>query len=126
MRFILKPFAKMLVRYLQKKYRTLSEGCEGDHSNFNLSRLIFIQHTLYFLKNNFQAWGYFHPSCMVSEKENAEYEALFPVKDHKEISIVVHHNPEAVTFYQNIAYDAKKSYSSKSIEEVLRSRGRWT
>ena len=105
-RIPLKYLSILLIKYLQYKYKDITINSEGKQSNQVLAKLKFIQHTLYFFKNQFRAWGYFHPGCVWSEKDEKFFRKLFPQKDDsfKEIDIVVWHNPEAVTYYHNKIY----------------------
>ena len=105
----LRFFAVLFIKFLQKRYKTLSISRRGQQSNRLLSQLILIQSILYFLKSQFSAWGYFHPSCVLSKEDEIYFRNLFPQKDFLELDIVVWYNPEAVTYYQNKIYTLSKN-----------------
>jgi hypothetical protein len=87
---------------LQKRYKKISIEREHKQSNQVLAKLQLIQSILHFFKQQFSAWGYFHPDCRWSDNDEIRFRKLFPQKEgFKELDIVVWHNPEAVTYYQN-------------------------
>ena len=99
----------MIIKYLQKRYKFISIKNRYNQTNQVLNKLILIQNILYFFKEEFQAWGYFHPHCVWSEKDEKYYRNLFPQKeDFDELDIVIWHNPEAVTYYHNKIYKLQK------------------
>lgn len=101
-RLPLKFVSVLIVKYLQKRYKSISVKNRYNQSNQVLSKLKLIQAILYYFKNQFSAWGYFHPSCVWSEKDEKYFTRLFPQKeDFEELDLVVWHNPEAVTYYHN-------------------------
>lgn len=97
---ILRILAVLLVKHLQRRYKALSLSNQ-DYSGTFISKLILIQHILYFLKTQFSAWGYFHPTGAWYKKDEEFFRKLFPVKDFKELPTVVHHNPEAIKYYHH-------------------------
>lgn len=122
---IIRPFAVILVRILQKRYKKYSGQCS---SGKNTSRLILIQSILYYFKRQFSAWGYFHPSCIWTEKDERKFRKLFPEKDFKENTVVVWYNPEAVTYYHNKIFQLAKGKSTdykKEIEKQLKDWKNW-
>lgn len=109
MKIILKFFAVILIKYLQQRYKSVSIKNKHNQTNQVLSQLKLIQSILYFFKNQFRAWGYFHPDCGWSEKDEKYFRKLFPTKDFEELSIVVWYNPEAITYYHNKIYKLTNS-----------------
>lgn len=129
MKFILRIISIVIIRYLQKMYKKISIKNRYNQSNRVLNKLILIQNLLYFFKKEFSAWGYFHPSCSWSEKDEKKFRKLFPEKeDFEELDIVVWYNPEAVTYYKNKIFDLQKGAScfySKEIKEQLKKWKEW-
>jgi hypothetical protein len=105
MKFILRFISIIYVKYLNRRYKKLSIKSEYNSSNQLISKLILIQSILYYFKNQFSAWGYFHPDCSWSEKDEQFFRKLFPEKKFKENDIVIWHNPNAVTYYHNKIFD---------------------
>jgi len=97
--------AVLIVKYLQKRYKSISLKNRHNQTNQVLLKLRLIQSILYYFKGQFSAWGYFHPSCVWPEKDEKNFSKLFPKKDFEELDLVVWHNPEAVTYYQNKIYE---------------------
>ena len=124
MKTILKFLAVLLVKYLQKKYKTLTLS-KQDTTNQFLNKLILIQSVLYYLKNQFEAWGYFHPDCIWTEQDEVYFRKLFPEKDFYEIDVVVWHNPEAVTYYHNKIWTLKKGQNTDYHGEIRGQLKRW-
>ena len=123
---VLKFFAIILVKYLQKKYKSITLKNQTKQTNQVLNTLILIQSILYYFKRQFHAWGYFHPDCIWSEKDEKEYNKLFPEKeDFKELDIVVWHNPEAVTYYHNKIYKLNKNQSLQYELEIKQQLKNW-
>ena len=109
LRLPLKFVSVLIVKYLQKRYKSISIKNRYNQSNQVLSKLKLIQAILYYFKSQFSAWGYFHPSCVWSEKDEIYFRKLFPQKeDFEELDIVVWHNPEAVTYYHNKIWELSK------------------
>jgi hypothetical protein len=83
-----------------------------------------IQSVLYFFKCQFKAWGYFHPDCTWSEKDEIYFRKLFPQKDFEELDTVVWYNPEAVTYYHNKIWELSKQrppiYSSSIKNQLIK------
>ena len=129
MKFILKFFSIILIKYLQKRYKKISIKNRYNQSNRVLNKLILIQNLLYFFKEEFSAWGYFHPSCGWSKKDEAKFRKLFPEKeDFEELDIVVWHNPGAVTYYHNKIFNLQNRASclySKEIKKQLKEWKKW-
>jgi len=126
-RFLLNIISVIIVKYLQKRYKSISIKNHG-HSNQTLSKLKLMQSILYYFKCQFSAWGYFHPSCVWSEKDEKYFKKLFPQKDFKEIDLVVWHNPNAVTYYQNKIWELSKQCPpiyEKEIKKQLIKWGDW-
>jgi hypothetical protein len=76
-----------------------------NHTNQVIAKLILIQNVLYYFKQQFNPYGYFHPSCVWSDVDEQRFRKLFPKKNHYEIDLVTHYNPEAVTYYKNRIYN---------------------
>lgn len=108
MKHILKPIAILFVKYLQKRYKSISLNSQGRHTNQVLNKLILIQSILYYFKEQFSAWGYFHPHCIWTKKDETFFRKLFPEKDFKEIDIVTWYNPEAIIYYHNKIFTLSK------------------
>lgn len=125
MRTILKFLSILLIKYLQKKYKLISINNRYNQSDQVLSKLILIQSILYYFKNQFSAWGYFHPSCIWSEKDEKYFRKLFPQKDFEELASVVHYNPEAVTYYHNKIFKLSKQKSSIYEIEIKKQLIKW-
>lgn len=102
---ILKFPSVLLIRYLQKRYRSISEKNKYNQTDQIASKLILIQSILYYFKRQFSSWGFFHPDFHWSEKDEAYFRKLFPQKeDFQEFEFVVWHNPEAVIYYRNTIF----------------------
>lgn len=125
MKQILKFFSVILIRFLQKKYKSISLNEQYNQSNQVLHKLQLIQSVLYYFKGQFSAWGYFHPSCIWTEKDEKYFNKLFPEKDFKELDIVIWHNPEAVTYYHNKIYDLSKGRSPIYEIDIKRQLKKW-
>lgn len=109
LRLPIKFVSVLIVKYLQKRYKEISIKNIYNQSNQVLSKLKLIQAILYYFKSQFSASGYFHPSCVWSEKDEKYFRQLFPQKeDFEELDIVVWHNPEAVTYYHNKIFELSK------------------
>lgn len=118
MRHLLKPFAILIVKYLQRKYKKITIKNRYNQTNQVIAALQLLQSKLYYYKSQFSAWGYFHPSCVWSEKDEKFFRNLFPVKDFEELSIVVNHNPEAVTYYHNKIFKLQRGVSANYTSEI--------
>ena len=126
MRFLIKPFAILLVKYLQWKYKRISINNRYRQSNRVLAKLILIQSILYYFKSQFNPWGYFHPSCVTNDREIAKYDKLFPQKeDFEELDIVVWHNPEAVIYYQHKIWKLAKGKHYSFHKEIKKQLIQW-
>lgn len=101
MKLILKYPAILLVKYLQRKYKSISIKNRYNYTNQVLFILRLIQSILYYFDGQFRAHGYFHPDCTWSEKDEKFYRKLFPQKDFEELDLVIWHNPKAITYYHN-------------------------
>lgn len=106
--FPLKWICVLIVRYIQWRYRNISIKNRYNQTNQILDKLRLLQAILHFFKGQFHAWGYFHPSCVWSKKDEKFYRWLFPQKNFEELEIIVWHNPEAVTYYHNKIYRLQK------------------
>ena len=77
-RYPLKLVSILIVKYLQKKYKKLSIDSKYKQSSIRLANLKLFQYLLYYFKIQFSAWGYFHPSCIWTEKDEKFFIKLFP------------------------------------------------
>jgi len=128
MRYILKPFAIIFIKYLQKRYKKISLRDDCDLTNQILIKLKLIQAVLYYFKSQFSAWGYFHPDCVWSDLDEVKFRKLFPEKDFKELDILISYNPKAVTYYHNRIYgllNQKSTNYPHEIEKQLKKWGCW-
>ena len=111
---------------MQKRYKSISIKNRYNQSNQVLSKLILIQSILYYFKSQFSAWGYFHPGCVWSEKDEKYFRKLFPQKeDFEELNIVVWHNPEAVTYYHNKIWELSKQHPPIYEREIKKQLIKW-
>jgi hypothetical protein len=124
-RYSLRLVSILIVKYLQKRYKSISINNRYNQTNQVLSKLKLIQHILFYFKSQFSAWGYFHPSCVWSEKDEIFFRKLFPEKDFEEIDIVVWHNPEAVTYYHNKIWNLSKQRSPIYEKEIKKQLKEW-
>lgn len=123
----LKILAIILVKILQKIYKNRSTK-RVMQTSVHLSNLILIQSLLFYFKSQFSAWGFFHPSCIWSNKDEVFFDKLFPKKDFEELDIVVEHNPEAVTYYHNkifVLSNEKPLNYKKEIKQELVKWKKW-
>ncbi len=126
LRLPLKFVSVLIVKYLQKRYKSISIKNRYNQSNQVLSKLKLIQAILYYFKSQFSAWGYFHPSCVWSEKDEKYFRKLFPQKeDFEELNIVVWHNPEAVTYYHNKIWELSKQRPPIYEREIKKQLIKW-
>lgn len=124
MRHIIRPLAILIVRFLQYRYKHLSTS-ERYWAGRPISRLQLLQAVLYFFKQQFNAWGYFHPDCSWSEKDERQFRKLFPEKDFDEVEVVVWHNPEAVTYYHNRIFNLMKGRGINYEREIGQQLRKW-
>jgi hypothetical protein len=123
LRFILKPFAIWHVRYLQARYKSISLENRYNQTNQVLATLELLQAKLAYYKSQFHAWGYYHPSCVWSPRDEKFFRKLFPEIDFEELETVVWNNPAAVTFYRNLIYQQRGS--SPSSKEIIDQLKKW-
>lgn len=121
MKYLLKIISVLTVKFLQKRYKSISVKNRYNQSTQVLAKLQLIQSILYFFKTQFNAWGYFHPDCVWSKQDEEYFRKLFPQKDDfEELDIVVRHNPEAVTYYHNEIYRLNKGRTTLDTVKKLR------
>ena len=126
LRPILRFASVLIVKYLQKRYKSISVKNRYNQTNQVLSRLILIQSILYYFKSQFKAWGCFHPSCVWSEKDEKRFRKLFPQKEgFEELDIVVWYNPGAVTYYKNKIYELSKQRPPIYEKEIKKQLIKW-
>lgn len=116
----------LIIKYLQKQYKSISVKNRYNQSSQVLSKLKLIQAILYYFKSQFSAWGYFHPSCIWSETDEKYFRNLFPQKeDFEELTIVVWHNPEAITYYHNKIWELSKQRPPIYEKEIKNQLIKW-
>lgn len=125
-RLPLKYVSVLIVKFLQRRYKSISEKNRYNQSSQIIAKLILIQSILYYFKNQFSPWGYFHPDCSWSEKDEKYFKRLFPQKeDFEELTIVVCHNPEAVTYYHNKIFKLSKERPTDYKREIKNQLMKW-
>lgn len=124
MRFIIKYPTILLIRFLQYRYKKLSIK-ENNSTNQNLAKLGLLQSILYYFKCQFKAWGYFHPSCVWSEKDEKFFRWLFPQKDFEEEEITIWYNPAAVTYYHNRIFRLTGGADENYAKEIKKQLIKW-
>ena len=127
-KFLLRQISVLLIKYLQWRYKRISLKNRYGQTNQVISRLVLIQSLLYFFKEQFSAWGYFHYSCLWTERDERYFRKVFPVKTFEELAIVVWSNPEAVTYYHNRIFNLLGGHSpdyTKEIQSQLTKWGKW-
>lgn len=126
MKYLLRIISVLIVKFLQKRYKSISIKNRYNQSTPVLAKLQLIQSVLYFFKTQFNAWGYFHPDCVWSKQDEEYFRKLFPQKDDfEELDIVVWHNPEAVTYYHNEIYRLNQGRATRYSEEIKRQLIEW-
>lgn len=123
--YILKPIAVRIIKFLQKRYRDYSEKNRYNQTNQVINNLILIQAILYWFKESFSAWGYFHPSMLWSANDEYEHNKLFPTKNHFELPIVILHNPEAITYYTNKIFELNGNITTLYQIEIPKQLKQW-
>jgi hypothetical protein len=126
MKKILKYFSIILIKYLQKRYKKITIDNYHNQNNQVLAKLKLIQAILFYFKSQFHAWGYFQLGCTWSDKKEEEFIKLFPQKDEfRELPIIVWHNPQAVTYYQNKIFKLTKGNSPCYEREIKKQLIEW-
>lgn len=125
LRYPLKILSIFIVKYLQYKYKSITLKNRYKQTNQILSKLKLIQHILYYFKSQFNAWGYFHPSCVWSKEDEKFFRKLFPEKDFEEFDIIVWYNPHAVTYYMNKIYNLSKGTDYNYAKEIEKQLKEW-
>ena len=99
------PFAILRIRYIQYRYKKITTKNYMNQSSSNLSKLLLLQMKEHYYNRQFESWGKYHPDFSYNETSLSDHRKfmnwLFPEKDFKEWDILIWHNPEAVTYYQN-------------------------
>jgi hypothetical protein len=122
---ITKFISILIIKHLQKRYRYISIRNRYNQTNQVLAKLKLIQSILYFFKNQFSAWGYFHSDCIWSEDDENYFKKLFPQKDFEELDQVVWCNPSAITYYHNKIYKLSKQCPPIYTEEIKKQLIKW-
>jgi len=125
MRVILRYISILIIKFLQRRYKAISLKNTHNQTNQILAKLKLIQSILYYFKSQFGAWGYFHPSCFWSDKDENYFRKLFPEKDFEELDIVVWHNPDAVTYYHNKIFQLSKQCPPNYELEIKKQLIKW-
>ena len=117
------PFTIVLIKLLQFIYKRKTIAMKYKMSNQNIAKILLLKHLLYYYKQQFHAYGYYHPSCDYNDKYNKFYKWLFPTINYKENYIAINHNPEAITYYHNTLYSkgikGGYNYHANEIEKFL-------
>ena len=66
----------IIIKYLQKRYKSISLQNRYSQTNQVLNKLILIQSILYYFKKQFRVWGYFHLSCNWSLEDEIYFKKL--------------------------------------------------
>lgn len=113
------------VKFLRKRYSTLTERYLFKQSNSHLNQLIFLQSLIYYFKVEFKCWGFFHPNCVRSEHQRKYVKYLFPLAK-KDLGLVLIHHPDAVTYYHNKMYDAgDRRWPNEIANEISKQLIKW-
>ena len=123
MRYLQMPFAILYVIYLRYNYKRLTIKWQYNQSNQHLAVLRLLQAKIHYFHSQFSPWGYYHPSCVYTNKHERFIDWLFPQRDYKELELLVWSNPKAVTWYHNYIYNSNKKVSihyASSIEKQLK------
>jgi len=122
-------FAIIHIRIIQYRYKKITLGNCGNHTNSNIAKLKLLQAKEYYYHCQFSPNGKYLARFAFS---NAEYKAhlifmnwLFPIKDFKEWEIVIWHNPEAITYYQNKIFNLQKGVSTSFENEITAQILKW-
>jgi len=126
LRFPLKILSIVLIRYLQRRYKKITIRHRYNQTNQILSKLRLIQWVLHYFKSQFEAWGYFHPTCVWTDKDEDYFRKIFPQKeDFEELTTVVWHNPAAVTYYHNKIFKLNGNRSTIYEGEIKKQLKKW-
>lgn len=120
------PFAIIHVKWIQFRYKWITTRNPYAHTNRRSTLLQLLQAKEEYYKDQFTAWGRFHPSFSFSQRKSIRHRAwmdwLFPEKDFKEWDIVIWHKSQAVTYYHNKIYNLTKgrppAYEIKIIKQL--------
>lgn len=126
---LLIPFAIIHIRIIQHRYEKITTTQYSNQSNQNLATLQLLQAQEYYYRQQFSAWGKFHPSFSFTEtqlKRHKKFMAwLFPEKTFDEWNIVVWHKPEAVTYYHNKIFKLQGGVASNYKAEIVVQLRKW-
>lgn len=130
---LLIPFAIIHIRIIQYRYKKITLGNDGSHTNSNLNKLLLLQMKEYYYERQFDAWGKFHPSFSFSYGDGYNSMRhhvlftnwLFPEKKFQEWDIVIWHNPRAVTYYHNKIFTLQNGASCIYKLEIPKQIKKW-
>lgn len=102
--WIYQPIAYLHLKSIQRRYRAISLANAHNQTNMITAKLKRLQSQEAYYRCCFDAWGIFHPSCVVTERHKRVMVALFPVKDFPEHCGVKWYSEEAVGHYRNCLF----------------------
>ena len=122
-------FAIIHIRIIQMQYKKITTQNLNNRTNQHISVLQLLQSKEYYYKQQFSAWGKFHPDFAFSHKQMVRHMKfmnwLFPVKDFQEWDLIIWHNPEAVTYYHNKIYKLQKNVGCRFEIEISDQIAAW-
>ena len=108
------PFLVFKIRFIQRKYKRLTIKAKRGLTSSYDSHLILLQSKEFYYKTNFTSWGRFCPKFGYDPKEwkfsIVFTNWLFPLKEYDEASHVVAYSQEAITWYHNELFYAKRPF----------------
>ena len=121
-RWILMPFAILHVKWIQYRYKQITENnIHFNHTNQVLSKLSLLQSKIYYYKSEFHAWGFYHPSCVWTYKDEIFHNWLFPLRDFEEIEVVVWNKHETRIFKRPkgvVGRNVRNCHPPRSVDKV--------
>ena len=124
---IQRQLAMLQVRLIQYEYKELTKASKYNQSSPNTDRLRFLIMKEWYYRQQFEAWGKFHPSCNWTSKDKKFIEWLFPKKDFEQISHIQQYHPEFIVWYHNKIYNfnpkLRFDYDKESIKWQNRPEG---
>jgi hypothetical protein len=120
---LIKPIAILIVRYVQYRYKKIS--LLKSYNSSNINKLILLQAIEEYFKKEFQAWGFFHRSCVVNSSYHNYIKRIFPDKNFEENDIVICHKYDAITFYKNMIYNLNGGAAINYKSAILNQLKKW-